>query len=592
MKSSRTDKDATTQSSYRGQGQSDSAHKGDKSSPPRAKAMRRLRRRQRLSPLTRKILAVNLLALIIPVLGMLYLGPYRDRLVEQELFALKEQGEIFSGALGEGAIGLLANGQEVLNIVPARDLVRRLSEASDVRARFYLADGSLAVDSRRLGVTGQDNMVEELQDPIDDEQTLAPVVNPIVRWLDELAHWVDNRDYDTYRDRRDSTVGDYPEAIRALSGETVGYVRQDANRELVLSVALPVARYVHVFGSLMLSRDGARIDSAMRDVRLTVLAVFAGALVITTLLSLYFAGTIARPLHRLAEAAEKVRHSVGRDAMAIPDLTGRHDEIGDLSGVLREMTDALTSRITAIERFAADVSHEIKNPLTSLKSAIETVQRVKNPDHQRELLRIVKEDVERLDRLITDISDSSRLDAELGRIQTEEVDIAEMLDMLVSVHRTARGESHRRDETERESEPKAETGPVLSFIRRNNGPFSVAGMESRLVQVFQNIISNAESFSPDGGKIELSVMRDDNWIVAMCEDEGPGLPAGKLDAIFNRFYTERPEHEKFGGHSGLGLSICKQIVEAHGGAIHAENRTGSKGTPSGARFVVRLPAAS
>ena len=197
MKSSRTDKDATTQSSYRGQGQSDSAHKGDKSSPPRAKAMRRLRRRQRLSPLTRKILAVNLLALIIPVLGMLYLGPYRDRLVEQELFALKEQGEIFSGALGEGAIGLLANGQEVLNIVPARDLVRRLSEASDVRARFYLADGSLAVDSRRLGVTGQDIMVEELQDPIDDEQTLAPVVNPIVRWLDELAHWVDNRDYDT-----------------------------------------------------------------------------------------------------------------------------------------------------------------------------------------------------------------------------------------------------------------------------------------------------------------------------------------------------------------------------------------------------------
>jgi len=592
LKSSRTDTDATTQSSYRGQGQSDRAHKGDTSSPPRAKAMRRLRRRQRLSPLTRKILAVNLLALIIPVLGMLYLGPYRDRLVEQELFALKEQGEIFSGALGEGAIGLLANGQEVLNIVPARDLVRRLSEASDVRARFYLADGTLAVDSRRLGVTGQDIMVEELQDPIDDEQTLAPVVNPIVRWLDDLAHWVDNRDYDTYRDRRDSTVGDYPEAIRALSGETVGYVRQDANRELVLSVALPVARYVHVFGSLMLSRDGARIDSAMRDVRLTVLAVFAGALVITTLLSLYFAGTIARPLHRLAEAAEKVRHSVGRDAMAIPDLTGRHDEIGDLSGVLREMTDALTSRITAIERFAADVSHEIKNPLTSLKSAIETVQRVQNPDHQRELLRIVKEDVERLDRLITDISDSSRLDAELGRIQTEEVDISEMLDMLVSVHRTTRGGAHSSDEAEQDPGMQATTGPILSFTRQNNGPFIVAGMESRLVQVFQNIISNAESFSPNGGTITLSVLRDDRWVVAMCEDEGPGLPEGKLEAIFNRFYTERPEHEKFGGHSGLGLSICKQIVEAHGGAIHAENRTGSQGKPSGARFVVRLPAAS
>jgi two-component system sensor histidine kinase ChvG len=575
----------------------------DKSDPPRAKAMRRLRRRQRLSPLTRKILAVNLLALIIPVLGMLYLGPYRDRLVEQELFALKEQGEIFSGALGEGAIGLLANGQEVLNIVPARDLVRRLSEAGDVRARFYLADGSLAVDSRRLGVTGQDIMVEELQDPIEKDDTLDPVMNPIIRWLDDLSHWIDNRDYDRYQDHRESTVGDYPEAIRALSGETVGYVRQDANRELVLTVALPVARYVHVFGSLMLSRDGARIDTAMRDVRLTVLAVFAGALVITTLLSLYFAGTIARPLHRLAEAAEKVRHSVGRDAIAIPDLTKRHDEIGDLSGVLREMTEALTSRITAIERFAADVSHEIKNPLTSLKSAIETVQRVENPDHQRELLRIVKEDVERLDRLITDISDSSRLDAELGRIQTEEVDIAQMLDMLVSIHRTARGTSSQRDgaasEREIQGDPPAvdtTTPPssksVLTFTCNNNGPFVVAGMESRLVQVFQNIISNAESFSPKGGKISLVVARDENWIVARCDDEGPGLPSGKLDAIFNRFYTERPEHEKFGGHSGLGLSICKQIVEAHGGAIHAENRTGPEGTILGARFVVRLPAAA
>ena len=548
----------------------------------RARGARRLRRRQRLSPLTRKILAVNLLALLIPVVGMLYLGPYRDSLIAQELEALREHGEIFSGALGEGAIGLLDNETEVLNIVPARDLVRRLSKVGGVRARFFLADGSLAVDSRRLDATGRDILVEELEDPTADD-TLDPVMEPVASWTDRIFHWLENRDYPLYRDHPDAGVRDYPEAVSALSGEVAYAVRRDETGNLVLSVALPVQRYLHVFGSLMLSRDGARIDEAMREVRLTILMVFAGALVITVLLSLYFAGTIARPLHRLAEAAERVRHSVGRDMETIPDLTRRRDEIGDLSGVLREMTASLTSRIEAIERFAADVSHEIKNPLTSLKSAIETVQRLRDPAHQRELLRIVKEDVERLDRLITDISDASRLDAELGRTETEEVDLADMLDLLVGMHRTARGEGV--DGIEEQGR-----GGRLRFERASAGPFVLRGTESRLVQVFRNLIGNAESFSPPGGVIALVIRREGRWIVATCEDQGPGMPDGKLEAIFERFYSERPEHEKFGVHSGLGLSICKQIVEAHGGAIHAENRRDPDDTVAGARFVVRLPA--
>ena len=550
----------------------------------RQRAERRLRRRRRLSPLTRKILAVNLLTLLIPVLGILYLGPYRDRLIEQELDALREHGEIFSGALGEGAIGLLDNGQEVLNLVPARDLVRRLSAASEVRARFFLADGSLAVDSRRLGQYGASILVEELEDPIDTD-TFEPMVNPVLGAFEKVLHWIENRDYPLYHDRRESTVADYPEAVRALSGEIVGVVRRDQHRNLVLSVALPVQRYVHVFGSLLLSRDGTRIDIAMRDVRLTVLAVFAVALVLTTLLSLYFAGTIARPIHRLAEAAEKVRHSVGRDPETIPDLTKRRDEIGDLSAVLREMTESLTSRITAIERFAADVSHEIKNPLTSLKSAIETIQRVKSQDQQRELLRIVKEDVERLDRLITDISDASRLDAELGRVETETVDLSVMMDVLVGMRRTAHGD----DEPELARDTDR---PALSATVYGDGPFTVQGNEDRLVQVLQNLITNAESFSPPGGRIDLSVRREAAWIELRCEDEGPGIPENKLTAIFDRFYTERPDHEAFGGHSGLGLSICKQIAEAHGGTITAENRVGRDGNRGGARFILRLPAAA
>jgi two-component system sensor histidine kinase ChvG len=536
----------------------------------------RVGKRGRLSPLTRKILAVNLLALAIPVVGMLYLGPYRERLIEQELQSLKEQGEIIAGALGEGAIGILADGQQILNIVPARGMVRRLSEAGDVRARFFLADGSLAVDSQRLGGAEQDVFVEELDDPTDTE-TLDPIVNPVLSWIDRLSNWIDTRDYERYRDFRDPSVTDYPEAAVALRGTAAASVRRGDDDRLVLSVALPVQRFYQVFGSLMLSRDGARVEQAMRDVRLTVVMVFAGALVVTVLVSLYFAGTIARPLRRLSEAAERVRHTGGRDPETIPDLGRRGDEIGDLSIVLREMTAALTNRITAIERFAADVSHEIKNPLTSLKSAIETVHRVKDPDHQRELLRIVKEDVERLDRLITDISDASRLDAELERDETTNVDLAGMLETLVDMHRAADGENAQ--------------APVLSLFRVDDGPHVVSGREDRLVQVFRNLIGNARSFSPPGGRVELAIRRDGPWVVATCEDEGPGIPPGKLDAIFNRFYTERPEHEKFGAHSGLGLSISKQIVEAHEGAIHAENRLRA-GRTAGARFVVRLRAAS
>lgn len=541
----------------------------------KARSRRMARRRQRLSPITRKILAVNLLTLLVPVIGLLYLGPYRDSLVEQEINALQEQGKVFSGALGESAIGLLTDGREMLNLVPAQDLVRRLSEASGVRARFFLADGTLVVDSRQLGRFGLNILVEELEDPLLSESGLEPVLDPLSQFLTDLSHWIDNRDYPRYLESRNPRAEDFPEALAALSGETLGMVRQDEKRNLVLSVALPVQRYVHIFGTLHLSRDGRRIDEAMSVVRLTIAGVFLAALIFTTLLSLYFAGTIARPLRRLAEAAERMHHSVGRSPVDIPDLTAREDEIGDLSGVLREMTEALTARLTAIERFAADVSHEIKNPLTSLKSAIETVERVSNPDHQRDLLRIIKEDVERLDRLITDISDASRLDAELSRDETEKIDFAEMLELLVGMRNTAQGE----------------VGPSLSLDRRDAGPFDVMGMEGRLVQVIQNLIGNAISFSPEGGRIMLSIAREDAWIVGRCEDEGPGIPENKLEAVFDRFYSERPGHEKFGAHSGLGLSICKQIIEAHGGTITAENRLGLGSKVIGARFTVRLPAA-
>jgi two-component system sensor histidine kinase ChvG len=343
----------------------------------------------------------------------------------------------------------------------------------------------------------------------------------------------------------------------------------------VLNVAVPVQRYRRVLGALLLTGDSADIDAAVRNVRFEILRIFAAALAVTILLSMFLARTIARPIHRLADAAEQVRTGHGRQ-IDIPDFSRRRDEIGNLSGSLRDMTAALWQRMDAIERFAADVAHEIKNPLTSLRSAVETVSRIEDPQQQKKLMGIILDDVERLNRLISDISDASRLDAELSRAETVPVDIASMLGALVELH----------DATADEDSPRIQLdlAPYQSL--------SVRGIEGRLVQVWRNLISNAVSFSPPHGLIRITAMRDGRRLRVSVSDEGPGIPPGKLTAIFDRFYSERPAGEKFGTHSGLGLSISKQIVEAHGGRLIAENREDDSGHILGALFTVTLPAAN
>src|SRR5258708_7288201 len=303
------------------------------------------------------------------------------------------------------------------------------------------------------------------------------------------------------------------------------------------------------------------------------------------LISIYLGRTITRPIRRLAMAAERVRRGgqvVGAGIRprganpsgrpAIPDLSRRDDEIGDLSVALADMTDALWRRLDAIERFAADVSHEIKNPLTSLKSAVETAARLQDPEPQRKLLAIVLDDVSRLDRLIGDISDASRLDAELSREEAEPVDIGNLLATLVEVHTAGSPE-----------------GPRLMLEQAGTRRLVVPGLERRLGQVFRNLIVNAISFSPPRGTIRLVATGKGDMVEVTVEDEGPGISDDKLEQIFERFYSDRPEGEKFGTHSGLGLSISRQIVVAHGGTIRAENRRGTGGGVIGARFIVRLP---
>ena len=524
-------------------------------------------RRLIFSPLTRRILAINILALAIPVGGLLYLGPYRDGLIETELEALRTQTDIFAGALGEGAIQTEPSGRQLLNVNHARDMIRRLTAAASVRARLFLNSGEIIADSRHLGDRGR--LVRVLSLPPPEEITTIEQFAGMVDWLLKRMHA--RTDFETYREAQQQNISDYTETRLALAGEVTGVARHDGSGGYVLSVAMPVQRYRQVIGVIMLSQSGSDIQEAVRDVRFAVLQVFAGALVITVLLSLYLAGTIARPVHRLAEAAARVRRGGGAEVVEIPDMTRRGDEIGDLSGALRAMTSALYQRLDAIGRFAADVSHEIKNPLTSPRSAVETASRVDDPEQQKRLMSIILDDVQRLDRLISDISDYSRLDAELSREMRETVDVRDMLHMLADLHNAG------------------STAVKIEIDAPDDVDLTVPALESRLAQVFRNLMGNAVSFSPPDGVIRLGAQRERDLVTITVSDDGPGIPPGKLAAIFDRFYTERPAGEKFGTHSGLGLSISKQIIEAHGGTIRAENRMDGKRV-GGAKFIITLPA--
>jgi two-component system sensor histidine kinase ChvG len=528
-------------------------------------ARRKKLRRRLISPLTRRVLAINVMALAIPVAGLLYLDEYKAGLVDAEFVALRAHGEIVAGALAEGAVTTGLSGKSEFLVERTRQMVRRLVEPTRVRARLFHTGGALMADSRMLIGSGGVVKVEDLPPPSPPDG----VTEPIVDIYETVATWFrTNDDLERYREFSEQRAQQYAEVQRALLGEPTRALRRGQDGTLILGVALPVQRYKKVIGALYLTADSQEIDATIRGVRFDVLKIFALALAVTVMLSLYLAGTITRPVRRLAEAADLVRRGHGR-LHRIPDFSGRRDEIGDLASALREMTDALWTRMDAIERFAADVAHEIKNPLSSLRSAVETVARVKDPDQQRRLMAIIQDDVARLDRLITDISGASRLDAELSREETVPVQIDRLLSTLVDIHNETGGKDD----------------PRLILDLAPGAKLRVRGLEERMGQVFRNLIVNAVSFSPPGGIIRVSATREGGVVVVEVEDTGPGIPENRYEEIFDRFYSERPSGEKFGTHSGLGLSISRQIVNAHGGTIRAENRA-----EGGARFIVRLPA--
>ena len=531
-----------------------------------------------VSPLLRRILLVNVLPLVLLVVALLYLDQYQNGLLEAEASALREQARVFAGALAESAVSLADPKEPRLVADIARPLLYRLTEPSpDAEAKLYGPDGTLIADSRvHEGPKGAE------REPLPPAVTRGLVMGAIGWVYDEVLGLLPQKT-PTHFDLSPGGAGpewqpDVKEEFRLSSSEKSRemppYIRRTLDNRLLVSVAVPVVRDKHTVGIILLTREAREVDSSLFAIRTSILALFVVAIALTVLLSWYLSRTIARPILRLASAAAEMREGQGRTGSVPRALLARRDEVGALAVALADSAAALWHRMDAIERFAADVAHEIKNPLSSIRSAIETLRRIDDPVRQKQLLGIITDDVTRLDRLITDVADASRVDAELSRIASERVDVAPILHTLKELQDATRGEG----------DPWIELDVPASGL-------VVRGVEDRLVQVFRNIIANAESFSPARGRIAVAARPAGGSVIITVDDEGPGIPDGKLDQVFDRFYSERPREERFGQHSGLGLSISRQIVEALRGRITADNRRGPGGAVLGARFTVNLPAA-
>ncbi|PBB38923.1 histidine kinase [Mesorhizobium sp. WSM3868] len=561
--------------------------------------MRRFLGHHIFSSLTRRILFLNLAGLAVLVTGILYLNTFRDGLIDARVESLMTQGEIIAGAIAASAtvetdsISIdpekllelqagesLGPGSDQLDnldfpINPERvaPVLRRLISPTRTRARIYDRDANLLLDSRHLYSRGQ--ILRYDLPPVDDEQ--PGLLERVEKFVFDFFR---NKDLPVYHEQPGGNGAAFPEVVKALTGSPSTIVRVSEQGEQIVSVAVPIQRFRAVLGVLMLSTEGGDIDKIVAAERKAILRVFGIAALVTAILSLLLASTIANPLRRLSAAAVRVRRGV-KNREEIPDFSDRQDEIGNLSIAVRDMTNALYARIEAIESFAADVSHELKNPLTSLRSAVETLPLAKNDTSRARLMEIIQHDVKRLDRLITDISDASRLDAELAREDASTVDLKKFITDLVAVSReTTRNKKSVEIELKVAKLPQGVKGYV------------VVGHDLRIGQVITNLIENARSFVPEEhGHITISLARAGKFNIVTVDDNGPGIRAEKIDRIFERFYTDRPAGEAFGQNSGLGLSISRQIVEAHGGTLTAENIPGTKpGEIKGARFVVTLPA--
>ncbi len=585
---------------------------GDVNGLPRLRRLLLAAQSRLSSSLTRRIVVLNLGGLVVLSAAFLYINQFREGLIDARAQSLRTQGEIIAAAVAASAAvetdAITIDPEKLLQLAPGESyaplddldgslefsinpervgpVLRRLVTPTRTRARIYDHDGFLLIDSQ--SAIARSNILR---------------FDLPARAQEEASPTLVERTWNTLRGRFGPTGGapaveeiaagngrTFPEVREALGGAPSTVVRVNARGETVISVAVPVQRFRMVRGALLLSTQGGDIDKIIAGERWAILRIFFVSAGVMFLLSLFLAGTIAEPMRRLAEAAERVRRGA-RSRQEIPDFTRRSDEIGNLSGALRDMTQALYNRIEGTERFAADVAHELKNPLTSLRSAVETLPRARSDDSRARLLEIIQHDVRRLDRLISDISDASRLDAELARADTHAIDLAKLLTTVVGMaNNVDRGDGVQ---TSLDVAP-AEAGGDAP------GGYVINGHDSRLAQVVNNLLDNARSFSSHGGSVRVALRRGhgerpggqfSNGVEIVVDDDGPGIPPHAFERIFERFYTDRP-NEGFGQNSGLGLSISRQIVEAHNGRIRAQNRINPvDGQIAGARFTVFLPDA-
>jgi len=519
--------------------------------------------------LTVRVLAINVLALAIVVAGFLYLDRYQSDLFDTKMASLAREGALIAGALGESVVPLEDSEKSWLDPDLAEPLLQRLAIPAGTRVRLFDVEGALIVDS--LSLPGAHVQTRELPPPAGGG-ALGRAAIVVYDWV--VENLPPHAQMPRQAEPEHARAADFPEAAQALEGGVSSTIRETESGQLVAVVALPVQPLRLIQGALLISSGAEDVALSVRDVRFAILEAFAIALAITVLLTLYFSSTITRPVRRLAEAAERVRAGRGRK-VSIPDFTARRDEIGGLSRALRDMTQALWVRMDAIEVFVADVAHEIKNPLSSVRNAVETARRVKDSTQRDKLLDIVAQDVTRLDRLLSEIADASRIDSEMSRVEAEIVDLGALLTVLVDMQRPAFATQTQH----------------LTLDLPATGTVYVRAVEDRLVQVFQNILNNALSFNSEGGDVAIHVTQVDDNICIDIKDQGSGVAEDLYEAIFDRFHTLRPSGEPFGAHSGLGLSISRQIIDAHGGTISCRNSLAPDGKVLGACFTIRLPTA-
>ena len=522
------------------------------------------RKKISISPLLLRLLTLNILVLFFLLGGFVSIDRYEQTLVENEYQKLEDEGRILAQAVGR-SIAITENYRTQIIITrQAQITISHLLEKSRVRIRLFSYQGDLIADSEKT--IGFESKVKEQQlSDVKNNNIFRIIFEKIYTKTSTLISKTSN--IPMYKEYVLQQAENYDEVLKALYGEDTRNIRQLENGKRIFSLALPVQSYRKISGAILLTVDSENIENKLQDFRFEVLKVFFIALFLTIFVSIYLAANIVRPISKLAAIAKDIDSSKGRN-ITIPQFSDRKDEINDLAVSLKKMLNSLLDRMDAIENFAADVAHEIKNPLTSLKSAVEAAALTKDKNQLAKLSKIIIEDVTRLNRLVTDISNASRLDAELSRESMKNINLKMIIGNIVNFY--------NKDKK------------LILFIFEDEVKYLVNGNKQRLSQVFTNMIDNAISFNKKNKTIGITLKTTKKLVIIHIDDFGPGVIKKNKDKIFNRFFTERPKEEKFGEHSGLGLSISKQIIDVHNGSIKVANRMDKNGKVSGAQFTIFL----